>query len=65
MMQHTRIGERVEVDLFGLRLTSDLPRAPIARGIIVAIAPGTITVRLEGRRVEITVGPNRLVRSAA
>ena len=60
-----QIGDRVEVDLFGLRATGDFPRDSVAGGTIVAVAPGTITVRLDGRPAEITVGPNRLLKRAA
>jgi hypothetical protein len=54
------IGERVEVDLFGLRALNDFEEA-VARGTIVALAPGTITVRLDGVLHEVTVGPSRLL----
>jgi hypothetical protein len=62
-----RIGERVEVDLFGLRAFqgagADIDaHQSTATGTIVALAPGTITVRLDGRAGEVTVGPARLVR---
>jgi hypothetical protein len=53
------IGERVKVDLFGLRSLGD-GQEPIATGTIVALAPGTITVRLDGHG-EVTVGPVRLI----
>ena len=56
------IGERVEVDLFGLRTMGDLHKAS---GVIVALAPGTITVRLDGRHAEVTVGPARLLNRVA
>jgi hypothetical protein len=62
-----RIGERVEVDLFGLRAGALKsagvdPHKGTATGTIIALAPGTITIRLDGRAGEVTVGPARLVR---
>jgi len=56
------IGQRVEVDLFGLRVQGVLSGATVASGTIVAIAWGTITVRLDAQ-TEVTVGPARLVRA--
>jgi hypothetical protein len=58
------IGERVEVDLFGLRSSGD-SHGPVAFGTIVELAPGSITVRLDGRLTEVTVGPARLLSSVA
>lgn len=63
-MRPTKIGERVEIDVFGLRTTGDLQRAGVASGTIIALAPGTITVRLDGQ-TEITVGPARVLSRAA
>jgi hypothetical protein len=54
------IGERVEVDLFGLRSLGD-GHDRVATGTIVELAPGSITVRLDGRLAEVTVGPARLL----
>ena len=59
------IGERVEVDLFGLRTTSDMPQVGSASGTIVALTPGAITVRLDDRHAEVTVGPARLLSRAS
>ena len=58
------IGEKVEVDLFGLRVVGQLQHA-VASGTIVELAPGSITVRLDDRAAEVTVGPARLLSSAA
>jgi ribosome maturation factor RimP len=58
------IGERVEVDLFGLRYVADGDDL-VATGTIVELAPGSITVRLDGRHAEVTVGPARLLGRAA
>jgi hypothetical protein len=33
----------------------------VATGTIVELAPGSITVRLDGRLAEVTVGPARLL----
>ena len=53
------IGERVEVDLFGLR-TIGYQKAGVALGTIVELAPGSITVRLDDHDADVTVGPARL-----
>jgi hypothetical protein len=58
------IGERVEVDLFGLRVIGQHEHA-VASGTIIGLAPGSITVRLDGRPAEVTVGPSRLIQPAA
>ena len=58
------IGERVEVDLFGLRSLGHDHDA-VATGTIVELAPGSITVRLDGRHAEVTVGPARLLSGTA
>jgi hypothetical protein len=59
-MRPTQIGERVEVDLFGLRLGGELSDAGVASGTIVAVAPGTFVIRLDDHG-EVTVGPSRLL----
>jgi hypothetical protein len=64
-MRQTKIGERVEVDLFGLWTTGELQQTGIATGTIVALHPGSITIRLDGRPAEVTVGPSRLLPPAA
>jgi hypothetical protein len=58
-----KIGQRVEVDLFGLRVSgSGLDGGTVAAGTIVALAPGSITVRLDAHaETEVTVGPARLM----
>jgi hypothetical protein len=60
-MRPTKIGERVEIDVFGLWTTGELQQKGIASGTIIALAPGTITVRLDGRTSEVTVGPSRVL----
>ena len=63
----TKIGQRVEVDLFGLSTPAGpLGGATVASGTIIALAPGTITVRLDvaSGQAEITVGPARLLACA-
>jgi hypothetical protein len=59
-MRPNLIGERVAVDLFGLRLGGDLPDSGVASGTIVALAPGTFVIRLDDHG-EVTVGPSRLL----
>jgi hypothetical protein len=52
------------VDLFGLRVQGMLDGTTVASGTIVALAWGTITVRLDSHtQPEVTVGPARLLRS--
>jgi hypothetical protein len=58
------IGERVQVDLFGLRSLGE-SQDPVATGTIVELAPGSITVRLDGRHGDVTVGPSRLLTHVA
>jgi hypothetical protein len=58
------IGERVEVDLFGLRVIGT-PQHGVATGTIIELAPGSITVRLDDRTAEVTVGPARLRHAVA
>jgi hypothetical protein len=60
-MRHNEIGERVEVDLFGLRASSTWQISSVASGTIVAVAPGSITVRLDDQPHEVTVGPARVL----
>jgi hypothetical protein len=62
-MRPTQIGQRVEVDLFGLRIVSDLP-VGTASGTIVALAPGSITIQLDDHG-EVTVGPARVLGRAS
>ena len=64
-MRPTKIGERVKVDLFGLRTSGALPPFEVASGTIVAVAPGSITVRLDAHPAEVTVGPARLLGRAS
>jgi hypothetical protein len=61
-MRH-KIGQRVEVDMFGLRVAAGtLDGGTVASGTIVAIAWGSITVRLDSHvQTEVTVGPARLL----
>ena len=64
-MQPT-IGQRVEVDLFGLSIPAGaLAGATVASGVIVGLAPGTIIVRLDTEdAAEVTVGLARLMASS-
>ncbi len=58
------IGQKVEVDLFGLRVRGPEPDSGQAIGTIVAMGPGTITVRIDPGDAEsapeVTVSPGRL-----
>jgi hypothetical protein len=56
------IGQRVEIDLFGISTPAgSMSGATVASGTIVGLAPGTITVRLDGDEAEVTIGPSRLL----
>jgi hypothetical protein len=63
-MRPTKIGERVEVDLCGLRTPSGsaLWDAVVAPGTVVGVDPGSITIRLDEQFGSVvTVGPARVV----
>jgi hypothetical protein len=62
-MPKTRIGEKVAIDVFGLRRPggSDWKNGIIS-GTIIALDPGTITVRVDDpEHTEVTVGPARVL----
>ena len=55
-----QIGQRIHIDLFGLRVAAFDSRAA---GTVVALGPGVITVRLEradGAYADVTVSPGRI-----
>jgi hypothetical protein len=54
----------VQVDLFGLRLPVARAGDLCAAGVVVALDPGVITVRLElaGETADVTVSPGRVQR---
>jgi hypothetical protein len=62
-MASLELGQRIEIDLFGMRVPglrgSDLQ----ATGVVVGLAPGTITVRLESPATipEISISPGRVL----
>jgi hypothetical protein len=60
------IGQRIEVDLFGLH-TRGLPESG-ATGTVVALGPGVITIRLDGDTPgdspEVTVSQRRVLGAA-
>jgi hypothetical protein len=56
-------GQRISIDLTGLRLPGARPAQPCADGFVVHVAPGVITVRLElgdGEQLDVTVSPHRI-----
>jgi hypothetical protein len=60
-MSSLQVGQRVQVDLFGMRLPHREQGA--AECTIVALDPGVITVRLDGSgrgTSEVTVSPGRI-----
>jgi hypothetical protein len=61
-MTSLELGQKVEIDLFGLHVPGLGYGASQATGVVVALGPGTITVRLEDAMAssEITVSPGRL-----
>jgi hypothetical protein len=63
-MSHLQIGQRIQIDLFGMRLGDPHRWDAPAEGTVVGLAPGVITVRLEGYggASEVTVSPGRIER---
>jgi hypothetical protein len=60
-MLDIHIGEKIQVDLFGMRLPGKTREGATA-ATVVGLGPGVITVRLEELRgaPEVTVGPGRV-----
>jgi hypothetical protein len=58
------LGERIQVDLFGMRLPGGID-GDAAEATVVGLGPGVITVRLDrlGGAPEVTVGPGRVCRA--
>ncbi len=59
------LGQRIHVDLFGMRLSGLPPGESHAEGTVMELAPGVITVRLrrgDGRVSDVTVSPGRIER---
>ena len=46
-MYFLEAGQRINVDLSGLRVSGEWAAEPTGAGVVVDIAPGAITVRLE------------------
>jgi hypothetical protein len=63
-MPFLEVGQRIEIDVFGLHVPGLRPGAAEAIGTVVALGPGIITVRLEllGDRhpPEVTVSRGRV-----
>lgn len=62
-MQHALIGQKVEVDVFGLGAPGGAKfNAGAVPGTVVSVAPGSITVKLDiaPHGHEVTVGPVRV-----
>lgn len=59
------IGQRIHLDLFGMRLAGPLVREHRAAGTVVGLRPGVITVQVEGddgALAEVTVSLGRIER---
>ena len=59
-----RIGQTVQIDLFGIRLPGLCP-GESQQGTVVGLEPGVITVRVrrgDGSVSEVTVSPGRIER---
>jgi hypothetical protein len=59
------LGERIQINLFGLRLAGRPAGDSPTEGTVVGLAPGVITVRLQlddGGHSEVTVSPGRIER---
>jgi hypothetical protein len=57
------VGQRINIDVSGLRLSGGALMQSIAAGVVVDVAPGAITARLElddGGQLEVTVSPQRI-----
>jgi hypothetical protein len=62
-MSQLQVGQRVQVDLFGMRLPHRIEAA--VECTIIALGPGVITVQLDGTGrgpSEVTVSPGRIER---
>jgi hypothetical protein len=58
-------GQRVNVDVSGLWVPGARLTEPCADGVVVDVAPGVITVRLElegGEHLDVTISPRRIGR---
>ena len=59
------IGQRININVFGMRLPGVPVREAWAAGTVVALGPGVITVLVEledGSLSEVTVSPGRIER---
>jgi hypothetical protein len=61
------LGQRIQIDLFGMRVAGlggdDFP----VEGTVVGLAPGAVTVQLsreDGGLSEVTISPGRIERAA-
>jgi hypothetical protein len=62
-MSFFEIGQKVEIDVFGLRVPGLGSGYEQATGTVVALGPGIITVRLDvggSHASEVTVSPGRV-----
>ena len=62
-MSFLEVGQRVNIDVSGLRLSGGALTQSSAAGIVVDVAPGAITAHLEldtGEKLEVTVSPQRI-----
>lgn len=61
-----QIGQKVQIDLFGMRMGGLCPGQSHAEGTVVQLEPGVITVRLrrrDGGVADVTVSPGRIERA--
>jgi hypothetical protein len=61
------LGQRIQVDLFGMRVAGLHGAAAPVEVTVVGLAPGVVTVQLErddGGLSEVTVSPGRIERAA-
>jgi hypothetical protein len=62
-MPFLEVGQRIEIDVFGLQVPGLRSGEDQAMGTVVALGPGVITVRLDLQQVhapEVTVSRGRL-----
>lgn len=60
-----QLGQKIQVDLFGMRLSGLPPGESQAVGTVVGLEPGVIMVRLrrsDGGVADVTVSPGRIQR---
>ena len=61
------MGQRIQIDLFGMRVPGLGGDGLCVEGTVIGLAPGVVTVQLareDGGLSEVTVSPGRIERAA-